>query len=833
MKKRVISTLLILVMVLGTLAMAGCGKKAKTTETKLDKDHVFKMEELGIDLGDLNVSAMNYDGENLYLFAQGWGADDGGQQYALYKVNLETKESSKVNILTGFEDEIAQYNTDGGGEMVTFGEPVEGTVENSEENTEENSEESTEGETTEKEAVDDLVAEGTVDDDFYEGDYYSDENGEWASVWIGSTSIDNNGNLYAAVEYTHEKYGDEYISDNKYYLNCWDGNGEIKWSQCIYDSTKNPDAGYFYISNVNCLEDGSLIYTEEGKFNVVDVATGEPKKSVDFSDYTDYTIYVARNSKVYALAWNEDYSKQSFHEVDVNSGKVGEEVSVPDNFYMYSTYSGGDVSDFTLIFNQTEIHTFNIGDETSTEVMDAIDSDVDCAGFGQTLMLDSDRLIATYQENETWNQKIGIFTKVKPEDVVEKQAILLAGVYLDSDVKKKAIEFNKRSDKYRIQMLDYAQYATMDDFNTVYTKLNNDIISGKMPDLLVVSSAIPFESYINKGLIEDLEPFFENDPDLNKDDYLFNVFEAYGVDGKIYCLTPSFSVSTLVGKTKDVGSTPGWTMEQFVKFAGSLPEGCEVVNGATQEGFLFELLYTAIGNYVDFGKGTCNFNDGDFAGMLQVIKDNFPKEFNYDDEDYWNKYDTAFRDGRAALYDGYFSDFRSFKRTEVGTFGEPVTWIGFPAKEGNGAVLHSWARYAMSSTSAAKEGCFEFMKDFLSDDYQESLGWNFPVKISALEKMAEESQQKPYWEDENGEREYYDDSYYVGGQDITIDPLTEEETTKIIEFLKTITLTDAYDQDINTIISEETEAFFEGQKSAEDVCNVIQSRVSMYLSENN
>ena len=125
------------------------------------------------------------------------------------------------------------------------------------------------------------------------------------------------------------------------------------------------------------------------------------------------------------------------------------------------------------------------------------------------------------------------------------------------------------------------------------------------------------------------------------------------------------------------------------------------------------------------------------------------------------------------------------------------------------------------------------MKDFLSDDYQESLGWNFPVKISALEKMAKESQQKPYWEDENGEREYYDDSYYVGGQDITIDPLTEEETTKIIEFLKTITLTDAYDQDINTIISEETEAFFEGQKSAEDVCNVIQSRVSMYLSENN
>lgn len=40
------------------------------------------------------------------------------------------------------------------------------------------------------------------------------------------------------------------------------------------------------------------------------------------------------------------------------------------------------------------------------------------------------------------------------------------------------------------------------------------------------------------------------------------------------------------------------------------------------------------------------------------------------------------------------------------------------------------------------------------------------------------------------------------------------------------------DETILTIIQEEAQAYFEGQKSAKDVANVIQSRVQTYVSEN-
>ncbi|MDR2420915.1 MAG: hypothetical protein LBD49_02265, partial [Oscillospiraceae bacterium] len=40
-----------------------------------------------------------------------------------------------------------------------------------------------------------------------------------------------------------------------------------------------------------------------------------------------------------------------------------------------------------------------------------------------------------------------------------------------------------------------------------------------------------------------------------------------------------------------------------------------------------------------------------------------------------------------------------------------------------------------------------------------------------------------------------------------------------------------YDITIITIISEETGAFFSGQKTADQVCDAIQSRVGIYVSE--
>ena len=44
---------------------------------------------------------------------------------------------------------------------------------------------------------------------------------------------------------------------------------------------------------------------------------------------------------------------------------------------------------------------------------------------------------------------------------------------------------------------------------------------------------------------------------------------------------------------------------------------------------------------------------------------------------------------------------------------------------------------------------------------------------------------------------------------------------------------DLYGSNVSTIVTEEAEAFFKGQKSVEETVSVIQSRVELYVSEGN
>ena len=158
-----------------------------------------------------------------------------------------------------------------------------------------------------------------------------------------------------------------------------------------------------------------------------------------------------------------------------------------------------------------------------------------------------------------------------PEEVVEKQILTLGCCYIDSDVRTQVVQFNKTNEKYRIQIKDYSVYNTETDYEQAYTKLNTDIVSGNVPDILVLDSSLPLESYMSKGLFEDLYPYIDADEEMNRTDFLTSVFDAFSKDGKLYQLIPSFTVFTVVGKTADVGKETGWTLDDLNALMATKP----------------------------------------------------------------------------------------------------------------------------------------------------------------------------------------------------------------------------------------------------------------------
>ena len=61
--------------------------------------------------------------------------------------------------------------------------------------------------------------------------------------------------------------------------------------------------------------------------------------------------------------------------------------------------------------------------------------------------------------------------------------------------------------------------------------------------------------------------------------------------------------------------------------------------------------------------------------------------------------------------------------------------------------------------------------------------------------------------------------------------LTQEQVDQIRELMETTTKVADYDDAIIKIVTEQAAPFFEGQKSAEDVAKLVQSKVNIYVNE--
>ena len=91
--------------------------------------------------------------------------------------------------------------------------------------------------------------------------------------------------------------------------------------------------------------------------------------------------------------------------------------------------------------------------------------------------------------------------------------------------------------------------------------------------------------------------------------------------------------------------------------------------------------------------------------------------------------------------------------------------------------------------------------------------------------------------DENGEFIVSGGSSSIGYQDgwsYTYRMSTQEDVDMIMGLLETAKpVSYAYGSEVFNIINEEAQPFYQGQKSVDEVANIIQSRVKIYVSENN
>ena len=78
----------------------------------------------------------------------------------------------------------------------------------------------------------------------------------------------------------------------------------------------------------------------------------------------------------------------------------------------------------------------------------------------------------------------------------------------------------------------------------------------------------------------------------------------------------------------------------------------------------------------------------------------------------------------------------------------------------------------------------------------------------------------------------YDETFYMNGEEIILDPMSQEQVDEIVAFIESVNRPTYNDTEIINIINEEAAPFLAGQKTAADVSSIIQNRAQVYVNDN-
>ncbi|MBR1823829.1 MAG: extracellular solute-binding protein [Ruminococcus sp.] len=523
---------------------------------------------------------------------------------------------------------------------------------------------------------------------------------------------------------------------------------------------------------------------------------------------------------------------------DVDGMKAtGDEIELSDStLYNINDMMKGD--DNYAIYANTMSGLYGIkADGSTTEIVNWADCDLDTTESIKVIPLDGGEYAVFNGGDDS-----GFYRLVQRDasEMDNTKIITIGTLYDDYEVTDKINKFNKSHDDIRIKAVNYEKYNDYDEEtetvnNSAASQLRMDIVAGKAPDMIVTYDSSVISSLAGKDIFADLYGLM--DSDLKKEDILDNVLEASEIDGKLLSLAPSFYVQTLACKSKYC-DIENWTFDDMKKTYESLPDGMGLCEIDSNEAVL-QLVLPGIANYVDYSTNTCSFDNPEFKEMIEFCSQ-FPdtediidwknasdEELNEFTDDMMSK----FKEDRALLSSMYLSDFRSYNQAKQGTFDDDITLVGTPSDNGEGAHLYFVESFAILDSSDAKAECWDFIKSFFTEEAYKD-GYQFPVVKKYFDEMADASTKKRTYTDEDGKEHEVDDSMYIDGKEIKIDPLSEEDKKYVIDYVTSIkTASTELPDDILQIGNDCLKAYFKGEKSLDETVSLLQSKVSILLSE--
>lgn len=425
---------------------------------------------------------------------------------------------------------------------------------------------------------------------------------------------------------------------------------------------------------------------------------------------------------------------------------------------------------------------------------------------------------------------------VRPDDYVEnREKFIVGSLSLYSNHSEMSNKYNKKSENFEAEYKIYS--GGIDDVKT-------DILGGDSPDVLEFFDRSDMIRLCNLGALADMNELSEQYGGFNESDILDNVVQAYKYKDGLYSMSQCFALPIVLGKKKYFPNST-MTFDEFYDIVAKMPEdmtfGGEWLT-SPRDVFSF-LVSNNLSSWVDFDKAECYFDSPEFVKALEFTKtvrlsperdlEEFYKTSTEEEQMIYNQermHEVA--NEKALVNTQWIHGLSSVSdlRNSYGLTDEDIIYLTPPSLDPKGLIWGTNNSYfSVLRSGKCTEGGWDYANYIMSDEFLSSYlqtQTNFPTRRETFEKQLIEGQkrsQNHIWIDEEGVTH---NDYSFG------DAITDLDLEKLRSYLSMCTACTDTDDTVSGILDEEFAAFEAGEVTAGRCAELIQNRVSIYLSEN-
>ena len=348
--------------------------------------------------------------------------------------------------------------------------------------------------------------------------------------------------------------------------------------------------------------------------------------------------------------------------------------------------------------------------------------------------------------------------------------------------------------------------------------LFSDMQAGQGPDLIL--GAMDYTQFNRDDLLLDLSK------EVDIPNVYDNIMEISMTGDKLYQVPVAFGLEGILADSMYADTTlPGFTYDNYADY---VKDACYGKDPNLMDRLAFLDICLAQESNLFHKDGKYDYNNADFTATAAFVNGLIlPTEEELFDEAQKNYYSTR---GVESAFVNITSGMELIRvcRNDINS----KVLMGFPAQTAQGPMVDVCQSVGVSAATACPEECKAFVKMLVGDDMQylfakyDGLCVNSASQAEACIECAERANASyevmiQYWKD-----------YQIDSLDqflTTSDP--DLLVSQIDGYIRSASGLHVVDTAVSIIVREEIQAYFAGDKTIEEVMEIIQNRVDLCMNE--